>query len=183
IAIALASSALVTSIGVMICHAGAASAPAAPSRNVVVRSAGAVSRCRETTTAKATPTATTADWATIRRRRGSTTSASAPAGIVSRNIGAMVATWTADTISGFGLRLVISQAEAVSNIATPTADRELAIRMTVKARWPNTPQRDGREAEGLGAVADGLVKGGRPWYRRSSCAGCGRLATAAAPLR
>ncbi len=39
----------------------------------------------------------------------SATSASAPAGTVKRNIGAMVATWTADTINGFGLRLVISQ--------------------------------------------------------------------------
>src|SRR5208283_4073523 len=132
----------------------------------------------------AIPTATTAAWPTISRRRGSTTSASAPAGIVSRNIGAMVATWTADTISGFGLRLVISQAEAVSNIAAPTADTELAISMTVKARWPNTPQRDGREAGESGADLAWLVKG-RPRFRqrRSSCAGCGRLAMAAAPLR
>ena len=62
----------------------------------------------------------------------------------------MVATCTADTISGFGLRLVISQLEAVSNIAAPTAEIELAIRMTVKARWRNTPQGEGGEAEGSG---------------------------------
>ena len=163
----------------MICQAGAASAPAAPSRNVVASSAAGVSQCSETTAAKATPTATTPTCATIRRRRGSTTSASAPAGIVRRKSGAMVATCTADTISGFGLRLVISQLEAVSNIATPTAEIELAIRMTVKARWANTPQGEGGEAEGSGVETACEVTA--PWpgsAALTSCAGSGSLATA-----
>ena len=129
-------------MGVMICHAGAASAPAAPSRNVVASSADGVSQWAETRTAKATPTATTPTCATIRSRRGSATSASAPAGTVKRNIGAMVATWTADTINGFGLRLVISQLVAVSNIAMPTLEIALAIRITVNAVLLNTPQRE-----------------------------------------
>src|SRR5271166_2386461 len=103
------------------------------------------------------PTATIPNWDAIRSRRGSTTSVSAPAGIVSRNIGAMVETCTADTIRGFGLRLVISQLEAVSNIAAPTADTELAIRMTVKATLANTPQRDGWDVEGPGVEVAWLV--------------------------
>ena len=45
-----------------------------------------------------------------------------------RNIGAIVATWTADTISGSGLRLVISQLMAVSNIAMPMLEIALATR-------------------------------------------------------
>ena len=81
----------------------------------------------------------------------------------------MVATWTADTISGSGLRLVISQLVAVSNIAIPTADRDVMIRMTVNATLPNTPQREG--VGPFGAMADGLVKG----FDRDSCgaASCG----------
>ena len=69
----------------------------------------------------------------------------------------MVATWTADTISGFGLRLVISQLVAVSNIAMPTLEIALEIRMTVKAGWPNTPQREA--GTGVGAEVAGLLKG------------------------
>ena len=75
-------------------------------------------------------------------------SASAPAGSVSRNIGSVVATWTAETIIGSGLRLVISQAIEVSNIAMPTFESELATRITVKARLANTLGREGAPAEG-----------------------------------
>ena len=74
-------------------------------------------------------------------------SASAPAGRVSKNIGNVVAIWTADTIIGSGLRLVINQLVDVSNIAIPTFDSELAIRMTVKARLPKTPHRETSFAE------------------------------------
>jgi hypothetical protein len=73
---------------------------------------------------------------------------------VRRNIGAIVATCTADTISGFGLRLVMSQLIDVSNIAMPMLEIDVAIRITVNARWPNTPAREGEGAEPL----DALVK-------------------------
>ena len=66
-------------------------------------------------------------------RRGSTTSLSAPAGKVRRKSGRVVATWTADTSLGLGLRLVIIQAELVSNIASPTLEIDVAMRMTMKA--------------------------------------------------
>jgi len=68
----------------------------------------------------------------------------------------MVATWTADTISGFGLSLVISQLIDVSNIAIPTLESALAIRIAVNATLPNTPQRE--EGAGFGAEVDGLLK-------------------------
>jgi len=45
----------------------------------------------------------------------------------------------------------------VSNIAAPTADTELAIRMTVKATLANTPQRDGWDVEGPGVEVAWLV--------------------------
>src|ERR1700722_5630174 len=73
-------------------------------------------------------------------RRASIISVIAPAGSVKRNIGSVVATWTADTIMGSGLRLVMSQFDEVSNIANPTFDAELAISMTVNAKLPKTPQ-------------------------------------------
>ena len=76
-------------------------------------------------------------------------SLSAPAGTVSRNIGSVVAICTADTTIGSGLRLVISQADAVSNIATPILATALAATMTAKARLPNTPQRE-LDISGLG---------------------------------
>src|ERR1700724_4665082 len=64
----------------------------------------------------------------------------APAGRVRRNIGRVVAAWSAETIIGSGLRLVMSQFDEVSNIANPTFDAELAISMTVNAKLPKTPQ-------------------------------------------
>ena len=114
-------------------HAGAASAPPMPIRNVVASSESGLASPAETAAAKAIETTATAAPATIRSRRGSTTSLSAPAGKVRRNIGSVVATWTAETRIGLGLRLVISQAEPVSYIASPTLESDVATRMTMKA--------------------------------------------------
>ena len=85
-------------------------------------------------------------------------SAIAPAGNVSRNIGRVMAIWTADTINGSGLRLVMSQLEAVSNIASPMVDTALAMRMTVKAVFANRPQRDFLGGDASGSTMDSLVK-------------------------
>src|ERR1700759_2762226 len=140
-AMALSRSGFGTSIGVMTSHAGAASAPLPPRQNAVARSTAGVAQCMATTLAKTIDIAVTAICAPISILRASMMSVSAPAGRVRRNIGSVVATWTADTIIGSGLRLVISQFDEVSNIANPTFDAELAIRMTVNARLPKTPQR------------------------------------------
>ncbi len=95
---------------------------------------------------------------TIRRRRGSTTSVSAPAGKVRRKSGRVVATWTAETSLGLGLRLVIIQAEPVSNIANPTLDSEVAMRMTMKAGLPSRLRR-GSALDGVfGSTFSSVVK-------------------------
>src|ERR1700727_2086826 len=82
--------------------------------------------------------------------------ASAPAGKVRRNIGSVVATWTADTIIGSGLRLVMSQFDEVWNIANPMFDAELAISMTVNAKLPKTPQRQFRPAGASALTLDSV---------------------------
>jgi hypothetical protein len=69
-----------------------------------------------------------------------------------------VATWTAETSLGLGLSLIISQAEPVSNIARPTLESDVAMRMTVKAGLAKTPQR-GSALEGvLGLRFNSVVK-------------------------
>ncbi len=165
IATALSRSSLATSIGVTSNHVGAASAPAAPRAKVVASRAAGVARRKDTTAAKAIEIALTASCAPSKRRRASTMSANAPAGRVSRNIGKEVAIWTADTIIGLGLRLVINQLAEVSNIAMPTFDSELAIRMTVKAELPNTPQGELTLGDGSGPVMDSLDKWAPPRRR------------------
>ena len=57
-------------------------------------------------------------------------------------MGKLTATWTKDTVIGLASRLVISQPDAVSNIAVPTFDRTLAVQITVNATELNAPQRE-----------------------------------------
>src|SRR5215831_4925393 len=106
---ALSRSCFATIIGVMTSHAGAASAPLPPKQNAVASTTAGVAQCIVTMAAKTTDIAVTAIWAPISMRRVSMMSVSAPAGSVRRNIGSVVATWTADTTIGSGLRLVMSQ--------------------------------------------------------------------------
>ena len=155
-AMALSRSCFGTSIGVMTSHAGAASAPLPPRQNAVASSTAGVAQCIVTTAAKTIDIAVTAICAPISMRRASMMSVSAPAGRVRRNIGSVVATWTADTIIGSGLRLVMSQFDEVSNIANPTFDAELAISMTVNAQLPKTPQRQSPAAGASDLAVDSL---------------------------
>jgi hypothetical protein len=67
-----------------------------------------------------------------RNLRMSRISASAPAGIATRNIGSVVATWTSDTTSGSGLRLVISQPDAALAIQPPMFETTVAVHITAK---------------------------------------------------
>lgn len=62
-------------------------------------------------------------------------------------------------MSGSGLRLVISQLVAVSNMAMPTLEIALATRIAVKAALPNTPQRETEEAVAFDLGAGGLLTG------------------------
>src|SRR5271166_6735546 len=99
---AVSRSCLGTSIGVMTSHAGAASAPVAPRENVVASNTAGVAQCNATTQANTMDIAVTASCTPIKSPRESTMSASTPAGKVIRNIGNVVATWTAETIIGSG---------------------------------------------------------------------------------
>jgi len=69
----------------------------------------------------------------INRRRLSTTSASAPASSAGRNIGKVVATWTIDTISGSGARLVMSHPDAALYIQLPMFETTVAAQITANA--------------------------------------------------
>src|ERR1700691_6182650 len=139
-------------------HPGAASAPHMPIRNDVVSSEVVPATPAEAAAANTTEIATASVYVTIRSRRGSTTSVSAPAGKVRRKSGRVVATWTAETSLGLGLRLVIIQAEPVSNIANPTLDSEVATRMTMKAGLWSKPQRGSALGGVFGSRFNSVVK-------------------------
>src|SRR5580704_15343276 len=76
----------------------------------------------------------------IRKRRASTRSASTPAGSVNRNIGRLLATSTMETERGSASRLVMSQDEAVSDIATPVSEQVVATQITENGRCEKAPQ-------------------------------------------
>ena len=75
-----------------------------------------------------------------------------------RNNVRLTATCTRDTVIGLASRLVINQPDAVSNIAVPTFETRLAVRITVKARWMNGPQREGAGVVGAAAVVGSALK-------------------------
>src|ERR1700675_3829277 len=78
----------------------------------------------------------------IRNLRGATISAITPAGTVHRNIGRVLAICTSETALGSGFRLVISQAEAVSDISSPVNEQVLATHITANGVWEKAPRRE-----------------------------------------
>ena len=86
-------------------------------------------------------------------RRGSTTSAMAPAGSVNRKIGSVVAVCSSETSNGLRSNVVISQPDAVSYIAMPISAQVLAVQTIAKAGWANAP-----------SIGDGLDCGS--WAKR-----------------
>src|SRR5271157_1680913 len=147
-AVALSRSSLGTRSGVVDPQAGEVSAPPTPSRKVVASRSAGVARSSDTRPAKITETARIASSTAISNRRESMTSATAPAGRVNRNKGKLTATWTRDTVIGLASRLVISQPDAVSNMAVPTFDITLAVQITVNATEPKAPHREGAGCAG-----------------------------------
>jgi hypothetical protein len=81
-----------TSCGTIACQAGAPKAPPTPIRKANSNNMRGVTRSSQTNAANNAETAATAISITRRNCRLSTISASAPAGIASRNIGSVVAT-------------------------------------------------------------------------------------------
>jgi hypothetical protein len=82
-------------------------------------------------------------WLKMRSRRRSTTSASAPAGILRRNMGRLVAVCIKATMMGVGASDVMSHAPATSRIHMPMLETTLAIQKALK-----TGSRSGFHAEG-----------------------------------
>jgi hypothetical protein len=90
----------------------------------------------------------------MRILRRSTISASAPAGRAKRQYGKLVATWTIETISGEGLRLVISQPDAALYIQPPIFEMTVAVQMTANVLCRNGLQAEfGRWVEGVAGSA------------------------------
>ena len=54
----------------------------------------------------------------------------------------MLAACTSETISGSGLRLVISQPDAALYIQPPTLDTSVAVQITANAGWRNGAAKD-----------------------------------------
>ena len=157
-AVALSRSCLGTRTGIVAPQAGEVSAPPTASRKVVVSRSAGVARSSDTMPAKITEIARIASSTAISSRRESITSARAPAGRVNRNRGKLTATWTSDTVIGLASTLVISQPDAVSNMAVPTFDRTLAVQMTVKATEPKAPRREGAGRVGAAALSGFALK-------------------------
>lgn len=101
-------------------------------------------------------------------------SESTPAGIASRKIGKVPATWIIATADGEPDRSVTSQALATSRMKVPTLPRIVAAQSTAK-----TGCRNGEKAEEARAVGSVLgasrIRGARLWWseRRGSPAGRG----------
>src|SRR5580698_3075058 len=81
-----------------------------------------------------------ADSPTMRNRRRSTLSTSAPAGIASRNIGSVFATCTRETDRAVGSRLSINQPDARLYIQVPTLETTVAVHIAAKGRLRNGAQ-------------------------------------------
>ena len=138
-----------TSDGSIASQAGVFTDHAALSRNVVRSRVRGVARSNETSAANATTTATTPQDVARISRRGSTMSASAPAGRVNRNIGRVVAAWTSEIVAGSRSRVVISHPDAVSYIEVPTSARAIAAQTTAKGVWENAPSHAQRASAGV----------------------------------
>ena len=86
-----------------------------------------------------TSTANTADMAVMALSpqasslRLSRLSVRAPAGMANRNSGRLDAACTSETMSGEGVRLVISHPQAAEYIQLPTLDTRVAVQITVNA--------------------------------------------------
>src|SRR5262249_17396741 len=119
------------------CHAGAASAPQTPSRNVKARSTVGVTAFSHTSPANTAPSTVVAISTPMSSPRRSTMSARAPAGNAKRKIGRVVITCTSETVRGSGARLVISQPAAVLYIAAPVFATTVVPHITANAVWRN----------------------------------------------
>jgi hypothetical protein len=115
-------------------------------RNTKSNKRTGVTRCSQTSAARANETTEVAISAAIKSLRLSTMSASAPAGSTNKNRGRLLATSTSDTNRGSGFRIVISYAAAAPNIHQPTSATTVTDQSTANTRFRNGLQNDSRAA-------------------------------------
>ena len=124
---AAGSSSRGTSSGMIACQAGWFMAAPRPSRKVKRRRSQGVVRPASVSRPRPAAASSIQVWVTSSRRRRSTTSASAPAGRASRNIGRLVAACTSATMVGDGDSVVISQAAPTLWNQVPRLEATVAI--------------------------------------------------------
>lgn len=122
------------------CQAGAVSAEPTETRKLEISKLAGPVRCSQTNTANAIEVTVYAVSPAIRKRRRSTMSTSAPAGIAKRNIGSVFDTWTIETVRGVASRLTISQPVATLYIQAPISDTTVASQMIANVRCVNGAQ-------------------------------------------
>src|SRR5574340_843348 len=116
--------------GVMACQAGSFITAPSPSKKVNSSRIQGVTTPRKVSRPRVAAASTIQDWVKINRRRRSTTSASAPAGRITRKTGRLLAACTRLTIRGERLSEVISQprmrheAEDVARLVAEAGDIE-----------------------------------------------------------
>src|SRR3546814_13365457 len=105
-----------------------------PITKVNARSPLDVIQPRAVSAASAVTTTARPTFTTIRKRRLSTRSASAPASRAKRKNGKVVAACTRATIAGAGLRVVMSEPAPTSCLQLPTLATRVAVQASAKAR-------------------------------------------------
>jgi hypothetical protein len=121
--------------GMLACQAGALRAAPSPSRKVKVRRIQGVMVPVAVNAHRPKAASVIQIWVTISRRRRSRTSAMAPAGSESRNIGRLVAAWTRATRVGEGVSDVISHDAPTFWNQVPMLEATLAIHSQRKIVW------------------------------------------------
>src|SRR3954463_8915142 len=113
--------------GMLACHAGPLRAAPRPRRKVKARRIPGVVALAAVNAQRPKAARVIQVWVTRSRRRRSSTSATAPAGSESRNMGRLVAAWTSATRVGDGLRVVIIHDAPTFWNQVPTFEATLAI--------------------------------------------------------
>ena len=136
--------------GMLACQAGPFSAAPRPSRKVKERRIQGVVAWAAVNAQRPKAAAVIQVWVISSRRRRSSTSATAPEGSESRNIGRLVAAWTSATRVGDGLSVVIIHDAPTFWNQVPMFEATLAIQSQRKIVC-----RSGLQVERVGGLATG----------------------------
>ncbi len=91
--------------------------------------------------------------------------------MANRQIGSVLAACTSATISGSGLRLVISHPDAALYIQPPTLETSVAVHTTAKTGWRNGAVKGNAVPEVLSDVSSGALSELAPAVLLIACSG------------